>query len=87
MWRAEHETPQTAPCRSDASDMEERGGGGWTKFGHWCRPGRKARILGRKRRMRWAKGGKAVAERALAGARLHALCAPLRQRQARERAA
>ena len=60
---------------------------GLTKFGHWCRPGRKARILGRKRRRRWATGGKVVAEKALAGARLHALCAPLRQRQARERAA
>ena len=28
MWRAEHEPLQTAPCRSDASDMGERGGEG-----------------------------------------------------------
>ena len=45
--RAEHETPQTAPYRSDASDMGEGGGWqGWVAVSHgWlvCSRGRGSR--------------------------------------------
>ena len=38
-WRAEHETLQTAPCRSDASDMGEGGGEGLDKVRALVPPG------------------------------------------------